>query len=67
MESLQTKIEQLDRWRNMERNVPSGLLTVKSYDIQLHTLDTNECQELASQFEERARWSLEGMMDVYDK
>ena len=55
MESLQTKIKELDRWRNMEKNVPSGLLTIKAYDIRLHTLATNECQELASMFEERAR------------
>lgn len=43
MESLQTKIEELDRWRNMEKSVPSGLPAVKSYDIRLHTLATNEC------------------------
>jgi hypothetical protein len=67
MESLQTKIEELDRWRNMEKSVASGLPIVKSYDINLLTLATNECQELASKFEERARQSLEGMMDVYDK
>ena len=40
---------------------------VKAYDIKLHTLATNECQELASKFEERVRQSLAGMMDVYDK
>ena len=55
MESLQTKVEELDRWRNMEKSVPSGLLEIKAYDISLHTLATNECQELASKFEERAR------------
>ena len=44
MESLQMKIEELDRWRNMEKSVPSGLSTVKVYDIRLYTLDTNECQ-----------------------
>ena len=43
MESLQTKIEELDRWRNMEKNVTSGLLEIKYYDIKLHTLATNEC------------------------
>ena len=36
-------------------------------DIRLHTLTTNECQELASKFEERARQSLAGTMYVYDK
>jgi hypothetical protein len=39
----------------MEKSVPSGLPTVKAYDIRLYTLDTNECQELASKFKERAR------------
>ena len=67
MESLQAKIEELDKWRSMEKKVPSSLLAVKAYDIKLHTLTTNECQELASKFEEKARQSLAGMMDVYDK
>ena len=67
MESLQTKIQELDRWRNMEKSFPSGLPTIKDYDIRLHTLATNEYQELASKFEERTRQSLVGMMDVYDK
>ena len=51
----------------MEKSVPSSLPTVKAYDIRLHTLATNECQELASKFEEKARQSLVGMMDVYEK
>jgi hypothetical protein len=55
MESLQTNIEELDKWRNMGKNVPSSLPTMKAYDIRLHTVSTNECQELASKFEERAR------------
>ena len=67
MESLQAKIEELDKWRNMEKSVPSSLLAVKSYDIRLHILATNERQELSSKFEEKARKSLPGMMDVYDK
>ena len=46
MESPQTKIEELDKWRNMEKSVPSSLSEIKSYDIMLHTLATNECQEL---------------------
>ena len=37
------------------KSVPSKLPAVKAYDISLHNLDTNECQELASKFEERAR------------
>jgi predicted RNase H-like nuclease (RuvC/YqgF family) len=67
MESLQAKIEELDKWRNMEKNVPSSLPAVKAYDIRLHTLATNECQELASKFKEKARQSLAGTMEVYGK
>ena len=67
MESLQAKIEDLDKWRNTEKNIPSILLAVKSYDIRLHTMTTNDCQELASKFEEKGRQSLAGMMDVYAK
>ena len=33
MESLQFKIEELDRWRNMEKSVPSSLPIVNTYDI----------------------------------
>ena len=50
MESLKAKIEELDKWRNMQKNVPSSLPAVKTDDIKLHTLATNECQELASKF-----------------
>ena len=67
IESLQAKIEELDKWRNIEKSFPSILPAVKSYDIKLHTLATNECQELDSKFEEKARKSLAGMMDVYKK
>ena len=55
MESLQVKIEELDKWRNMEKKTPSILYIVKSYDISLHTLATNECQELDSKFKEKER------------
>ena len=67
MESLQVKIEDLDKWWNMEKNVPSSLLAVKNYDIRLHTLETSECQELTSKFEEKARKNLAGMMELYEK
>ena len=67
MESLHTKIEELDRWRNMEKNVSSGLPTIKTYDFRLHTLATNKCQETTSKFEEKVKQSLAGMMNVYDK
>ena len=43
MESPQDKIEELEKWRNMEKNVPSNLPIVKPYDIRLHTLASNEC------------------------
>ena len=67
MESLQVKIEKLDKWRSIEKNVPSSLPMIKTYDISLHTLATSECQELASRFEERARHNLVGMMELYEK
>ena len=51
----------------MEKSVPSNLPIVKAYDNRLHTLATNECQEVASKFEEKERQSLAGTMDVYDK
>ena len=41
MEALQVKIEDLDKWRNMEKNVLGSLPVVKTYDIRLHTLATN--------------------------
>jgi hypothetical protein len=67
MESLQVKIEELDKWRRIERNVPSSIPVIKTYDISLHALDTSESQELASIFEERARYNLAGMMELYEK
>lgn len=50
MESLLAKIEELEKWRNTKKNVPSSLPVVKYFDIRLHTLATNGCQELASKF-----------------
>ena len=44
MESLWVK--ELDIWRNIEKNDRSGLLGIKAYDIRLHTLATNECQDI---------------------
>ena len=52
-------------WRKMEKIVLGGLLIIKSYNIILHTLATNECQELASKFEEKVKQSLAGIMKVY--
>ena len=67
MRALQAKIEDLDEWRNKEKKFPSRFLDIKSYDINLHTLATTECQGLASRFEENARQNLAGMMDLYEK
>ena len=67
MESLQVKIDKLDKWRNTEKSVPRFLPAIKAYDIKFHTLDMNECQELSSKFKEKARKSLTGMMNVFDK
>ena len=58
MESLQVKIKDLDKWRDMEKNVPCSLPVIKTYDNRLHTLTTSECQELASKFGEKARQNL---------
>ena len=67
MGDLQAKIEDLEEWRSMEKNVPSSLSEIKSYDISVHTLATIECQDLASRFEEISRKDLAGMMDLYEK
>ena len=67
MRSLQANIEDLDEWRNKENNVPSSLPVIKSYDISVHTLDTTECQDLASRFKENSRKDLAGMMELYEK
>ena len=52
VESLQSKIEELEEWRNLGKNVSNGLPILKSYDIRIHTLATHECQKLVSKFEE---------------
>jgi hypothetical protein len=67
MRSLQAKIEDLDEWRSMEKNVSSILWVIKSYDISVHTLATTKCQDLASRFEENVRQNLTGMMELYEK
>ena len=65
MESLKAKIEELEEWTSLEKNVPDGLATLKSYDIRLHTLNTHECQELASKFEEKVKQNIAGIMKIY--
>ena len=67
MRNLQDKIEDLEEWRSMEKNVPSILPVIKSYDISVHTLATTHYQDLASRFEENSGKDLVGMMDLYEK
>ena len=67
MKSLQAKIEDIEEWRNMEKNVPSSLPVIKTYDISVHTSSTTKCQDLYSIFEENARQNLVGMMVLYEK
>jgi len=67
MRDLQEKIIELDEWRSTKRYIPSSLPSVKSYDITVYTMATEECQDLASLFEENARKDLAGMMDLYEK
>ena len=67
MRNLKEKIIELDGWRSTEKNIPSSLPLVKSYDITMYSMATKECQDLASRFEENARKDLVGMMDLYEK
>jgi len=67
IESLQIQIWELDRRRNIEKSVMSSLQAVNTYDIRLHTLAMNECQELASKFQEKARHNLAGMIELYEE
>ena len=53
MESLHTKIQELDEQRNLEENVLGGIPIIKAYDIRLHTLATNECQNLLKNLKKR--------------
>ena len=67
MRDLQEKIIELDEWRSTKRDIPNSLPSVKSYDITVYTMATEECQDLASRFKENARKDLAGMMDLYEK
>ena len=66
MRDLQEKIIELKEWRSTKKNIPSSLSIIKSYDIMVHSMDTTECQDLASRFEEIVRKNLAGMMDLYE-
>ena len=67
MRDLQDKIIELEEWRSTKKNIPSSLPAIKGYDITIYSIDTEECQDLASQFEKNARKDLAGMMDLYEK
>ena len=67
MRDLQDKLIELDEWRSTKRDVPNSLPLVKIYDITVYSMATEECQDLASRFEENARKDLVGMIDLYEK
>ena len=67
MRDLEGKIIELDEWRSTKRDIPNSLPLVKSYDIIVYSMVTEEYQDLASRFEENARKDLVGMMDLYEK
>ena len=67
MRKLQEKIIELDEWRSTENDIPSILPSIKSYDITIYSMATEECQDLASRFKENVRKDLAGMMDLYEK
>ena len=67
MRDLQGKIIELDEWRSTKRDIPNSLPLVKSYDITVYSMATEECQDLASRFEENARKDLARMIDLNEK
>ena len=67
MRNLQEKIIELDEWRSIEKDIPSSLPLVKSYDIIVYSMASKECQDLASEFEQNARKDLEVIMELYEK
>ena len=64
---MQDTIIGLQEWRSTKKKIPSSLPTIKGYDIIVYSIATEECQDLASRFEENARKDLVGMMDLYEK
>ena len=40
MRNLQEKIIELDEWRSVEKDIPSSLPSVKSYDITVYSMAT---------------------------
>ena len=45
MRDLQEKIVELKEWRSTEKNIPSSLSMIKSYDIMVYSMATEECQD----------------------
>ena len=43
MRDLQGKIIELDEWRSTKRDVPNSLPSIKSYDITVYSMATEEC------------------------
>ena len=43
MKNLQEKITELDEWRSTEKDIPGSLPSVKSYDITVYSMATEEC------------------------
>ena len=60
MRELQEKIIEINECRSTKRDIPNSLPSVKSYDIIVYSMATEECQDLASRFEENARKDLQG-------
>ena len=67
MRNLKEKIIELDEWRSTKKDIPSSLPSVKRYDITIYSMATEECQDLASRFEENVRKDLARMMELYGK
>ena len=67
MRDLQGKIIELNEWRSTKKDIPNSLPSVKSYDITVYSMATEECQDLASRFEEDSIKDLARMMDLYEK
>ena len=67
MRNLEENIIELDEWRITEKDIPSSLPLVKIYDITIYSMAIEECQDLASRFEENARKDLARMMELYEK
>ena len=67
MRDLQGTIIELDECISTKRDIPNSLPSIKSCDITVYSMAMEECQDLASRFEENARKDLVGMMDLCEK